>query len=125
MQSRRVYVAGPIAKPSRKKGRYGKNIVPAMNMWSYLWSAGFTPYCPHLSYFMERHLQKEFGIKEPLSHAEWLEQDYAWLKLCHAVIRLPGESVGADMEQEYAMLHGIPVFTELSDLMEWDERNPL
>src|ERR1700747_1043214 len=95
-----VYISGPISKPNRKKGRYGKNIVPAMNMWAYLCSAGFHIYCPHLSYMLSSHLVKEWG--DDLSHDEWMEEDLYWLSKCDALIRLPGESPGADIEVEHA-----------------------
>ncbi len=108
------YISGPISKPSIKKGRYGKNIVPAMDMWCYLWSAGFTPYCPHLTYWLDRRMLKNWGVG--LSHEEWMEQDLFWLSKCDALIRLPGESPGADVEVEYAKQHGIPVFTDIYEL---------
>lgn len=110
----KVYIAGPIAKPSKKKGRYGKNIVPAMNAWANLWSAGYIPHCPHLSYFLENHLIKEWGVG--LSHSEWMEQDYAWLLECDAVLRLPGDSVGADLEEAFARKNDIPVFYTITEL---------
>ena len=113
----RVYISGPISKPTKKKGRYGKNIVPAMNMWAWLWSAGFTPYCPHLSYQLSNHLTKEWGYE--LTHEEWMEQDLQWLALCDAMIRLPGESPGADMEEAYCKAHDIPVFTDIEQMQRY------
>jgi hypothetical protein len=35
------------------------------------------------------------------------------------LLRLPGESSGADAEVEYAKAHNIPVFYNKADLIEW------
>ncbi len=43
-------------------------------------------------------------------YQQWLEYDKEWLKLCHYVLRLPGESGGADGEVIYATALGIETF---------------
>jgi hypothetical protein len=44
-----------------------------------------------------------------VSHAEWLESDFAWIICADFVVRLPGESVGADAETNFAEIYDIPV----------------
>lgn len=109
----KVYISGPIAKPNRKKGRYGKNIVPAMQAWEELWDLGYNPYCPHFSYFQDNWMQKHGTV---LEHGDWMMLDLDWLKQCDCMLRLPGESPGADMEEAYAKHHGIPVYYSVEEL---------
>jgi len=47
---------------------------------------------------------------------EWLEWDFAWLDQCDWVLRLDGESRGADMEVERALAHGKKVFYSIEDI---------
>jgi hypothetical protein len=45
-----------------------------------------------------------------------MELDLIWLPACDAVLRLPGESNGADIEVKEAQRLGLPVFNSLFDL---------
>ncbi len=56
-----------------------------------------------------------------LTHTDWLAIDLKWVEVADAVLRLPGESKGADMETHHARLHGIPVFTDVLDVLCWAE----
>lgn len=55
----------------------------------------------------------------PITHTEWLQIDLAWVEMADAVLRLPGESKGADMEEEHATDNMIPVFYNMEELMSW------
>lgn len=99
----RIYVAGPITV-----GNQAVNVRRAVDACEELFQLGYAPYCPHLSFFWE--------YVAPHSHAEWLDYDFSWLFVCDAVLRLPGESKGADQEVEYAKRNGIPVFNSIQDL---------
>lgn len=44
-----------------------------------------------------------------IPHETWLEQDFPWVAASDIVLRLPGESTGADLEVELANELGIPV----------------
>jgi NTP pyrophosphatase (non-canonical NTP hydrolase) len=70
---------------------------------------GCMPFIPHLWWPWEhwsdgRHEQKY-----------WLEMDFVWLKQCHALVRLNGQSPGADREVEFAEKHNIPVFQHIAE----------
>ena len=52
----------------------------------------------------------------PDTHQTWLPYDFAWLAKCDALLRLPGESVGADREIEEARRLGIPIFYGIAGL---------
>ena len=100
----RVYVAGPYSSnPEANVGR-------AMAVWHELKDLGFHPYLPHLSHFL--HLVR------PRAYEEWLAYDLIELRLCHALLRLDGNSAGADLEVEEAGRMAIPiVFCEDDELL--------
>jgi len=70
------------------------------------------PFVPHLCVvwqMMSPHHEYEY----------WLPMDLAWIDRCDAVLRLPGESKGADAEEEYARATGKPVFRSVGELAAW------
>jgi len=64
--------------------------------------AGHVPIIPHLSHFIH--------IIWPKDYRYWMEWDLDLIKRCDALIRLPGESAGADEEVEFALERAIPVY---------------
>ena len=101
----RVYISGPIAI-----GSTVENVRAAVFAGNKIQQSGHTPFIPHLNVFW----QFMCGEKP---HAEWLRMDLEWVEQCQAVIRLPGESVGADLEVARAQLKGIPVFNGTADFL--------
>ena len=47
----------------------------------------------------------------PRSHAEWLDYDFNIIANSLGILRIPGDSVGADMETRFAESLDIPVFS--------------
>lgn len=101
--SLKVYIAGPITK-----GDQLANVGRAIDMANELLDLGFVPFCPHPSAFLQ--------MRRPRTHADWLDYDKRWLSECDCILRLPGESIGADMEQAWAADLGLPVFTSIEAL---------
>lgn len=66
------------------------------------------PYVPLMSHFHDQ-IHKH-------SYEFWMDQDFAWLERCDFVIRLDGESSGADREVKRAGELLIPVYYTLRDL---------
>ena len=94
----RVYVAGPLTT-----GDTLKNISAAISAGEILLNKGFAPFIPHLNIMWE--------ICYPFHPTrDWLELDFQWLRVCHALLRLPGESPGADGEIDFCFDRGILVF---------------
>ena len=56
----------------------------------------------------------------PMDYETILKQDLAWVKKCDALLRLPGDSPGADREVQYALSQGLLV-TQSMDYL--DEAN--
>ncbi len=97
-----IYVAGPYSSdPCR-------NTHAAIQAAEQLIAFGYVPFVPHLTHF--------WHTMTPHDYEFWLEYDLAWLRKCDAVLRLPGESKGADRECGEAMSLGIPVFHSIDDL---------
>ena len=93
----RVYVAAPYTKGDRSE-----NMRRAMKAMDDLIAAGHDPFLPILTHFQD--------LCHPRPWEDWMRVDLAWLPFAEAVVRLPGASVGADMETVIAREDGIPVF---------------
>lgn len=100
----RVYVAGPYTKPDP-----AENTNRAIVVGNRMWEAGYAPFIPHLT-----HL---WHLVTPKPYQQWLDLDIEWLRACDVLLRMPGESSGADKEVEFAKANGIPVFFSESDLL--------
>ena len=99
----RVYVAGPMTK-----GDYMQNVRAAVNAADDLRDRGFFPFLPQMSTL--------WHYVYPRDYEDWMKQDFEWIRACHALLRIPGESSGADREIEHARKWGIPVFYTIEDL---------
>jgi hypothetical protein len=51
----------------------------------------------------------------PMPYQNWLSIDNEWLSLCDYLLRLPGQSHGADQEVALAKSLNIPVFYSIED----------
>jgi hypothetical protein len=110
-----VYIAGPISK-----GDLHNSIAKSFAAFYLLKDAGFAPVCPHLTCFLgspQAYLgsctrwiaaKKVFGV----TYEEWMEIDLSIVAKCDAVLRLSGESEGADKEVEFALSRNIDVILE-------------
>jgi Domain of unknown function (DUF4406) len=100
----RVYIAGPYTRPDPCV-----NTHRAVAAAQQLLDAGYAPFVPHLTHFWHTMI--------PGPREQWLELDLAFLPCCHAVLRLPGESAGADSEVREAVQLGIPVVGTVENLL--------
>lgn len=102
----RVYIAGPYSK-----GNVMSNIREAIFAADWVWAARHAPFVPHLTGF--------WHVVSPHPYEKWLELDFEWLAACDALIRLPGESAGADREVAHAKKMGVPVFFSVPEFLSW------
>src|SRR5215475_673153 len=93
---KRVYISGPITKGDRNE-----NFSQAAKAQIELMLAGYTTYNPMLS--MANHASEECDWET------WLQCDEEWVAVSHLVLRLPGGSLGAERECEFARQLKIPV----------------
>ena len=106
MKKLKVYIAGPYSG-----GDVMRNISDALTQGEELLFYDYIPFIPHLSGF--------WHFKRPRPYNMWLEYDIEWLKSCDALLRIGGESPGADKEVEKAVQLNIPVFYDLAGLSQW------
>lgn len=99
----RVYVAGPISI-----GDFMANIRRGIDAANDLRRLGFVPFCPFLDAFWQ--------LVHHMEYEEMLAQDFAWIEVCDALYRMPGDSPGADREVEHARSLGIPVYHSMVEI---------
>lgn len=102
-----VYIAGPYSHPDPVENTH-RVITTATAL---LDDGRCAPYVPHTTLL--------WHLITPRPYETWLALDLDVLARCDAVLRLPGESSGADGEVEYAQSVNIPVFTSIGRLMTW------
>ena len=107
MKYKYVYVAGPITN-----GDTLLNIRNGMKAGTELVKLGYVPFVPHND-FIQYMLDPD-----ALDYETLLAWDLAWVKRCDAVLRLPGESPGADREVQYARSQGLLVVNTVECLEE-------
>lgn len=99
----RVYIASPYTK-----GDVAVNVKRQIDMADELMRKGFAPFWPLHSHF--HHLM------HPHIYEDWTRLDLEWVLACDAVLRLPGESKGADGEVKFAKENNIPFFFTVSQI---------
>jgi len=101
----RVYIAGPISLGDRVA-----NIRQAILAADRALRAGHTPFIPHLDFLWELVVESPYETR--------MSYDHEWIKVCDALIRLPGESKGADREVVWARELGIPVYFGIDEFLD-------
>lgn len=90
-----VYLAGPMSS----LGEPGPSLNAAIVVAARLLRDGCAPFVPHLAFLAD--------AIDP--SADWKSWSTTWLGRCDALVRLPGESAGADFEVKLARDVGLPV----------------
>jgi hypothetical protein len=104
-----VYVAGPYTAPTPEG--VVENVERAVAHATHLLRAGLYPYVPHLSHYWE--------AQHPHHYEVWMTLDFGWVARCDALLRLDGESRGADREVDLARQLGLPVFHSVEEVLQW------
>lgn len=100
----RIYISGPYTL-----GDVAVNVKRAIDAGDKVLEKGHIPFVPHLSHF--------WHFISPKPWETWMKIDKEWILFCDAILRLPGESKGADIEVEYAQSMGIPIYYSLEDIL--------
>lgn len=104
-QPRKVYVAGPYSA-----GDVALNVRAAIDAGDRILQAGGIPFIPHLVHF--------WHMLHPRTYAQWISWDLQWLAVCDDLVRLAGESPGAEIEVMRATELEIPVFLGVGSWLE-------
>lgn len=96
-----VYIAGPLGAPEG----WEDNKRRACKAADWVIRQGHVPFVPHLSTAWVAATDDAAAR----GHEEWMDWCLAWVSRCDVVLRVPGESPGADREVAHAVALGIPV----------------
>jgi hypothetical protein len=99
----KIYIAGAYSK-----GDVAQNVRDAIQAGDYVSRFGHFPFIPHLSHF--------WHMLAPHEYEFWMKQDEVWLRQCDAVLRIDGESAGADKEVEIAKEIGLPIYHSVFEI---------
>jgi len=103
-----IYIAGPITK-----GDHPVNIRNGIDAFDHIARLGGIPFCPMFD-FLYRMV-----YPDGMSYDALLDYDKQIILRCDAVMRLPGESKGADIEEKFAKENHIPFFVDWEALAMW------
>lgn len=95
--SKLVFISAPYTHPDPIE-----NTKVVCDAWFQLREHGFIPFAPHLSMLLHFH--------KPMNIQFWYDYDIEVMKRCDIVLRLQGNSIGADNEVKIAKEFGIPVY---------------
>lgn len=98
-----VFISGPYTKPDPIE-----NTHKIIRVADKLVDLGFVPFIPHLSLL--------WHIVSPHPIDFWYAYDNEILKRCDAMLRIDGESPGADNEETLARDIGIPIYFSIEEL---------
>ena len=101
-----VYLAGPYTRPDPVE-----NVHKACKAADEVLAMGMIPFIPHLTH--------TYHLVSPKPVEFWYDYDIHMLRRCDVVLRLPGDSTGADREVAEAEGIGIPVVHGLDALKSW------
>ena len=100
----KVYIASPYTK-----GDVAVNVKRQLDCANTLMDLGLAPFAPLYSHFQH--------MAHPRPYEDWVKIDLEWVKVCDCVLRLEGESSGADGEVKFAEQLSIPVFKSISEII--------
>ena len=103
----KVYIASPYTK-----GDAAVNVKRQIDTANKLMNIGYVPFTPLLYHFQH--------MIHPRPSEDWMIIDLEWLECCTCLLRLDGESPGADREVAYAKQKGIPVFHSIDDIIKFE-----
>jgi len=98
-----IYIAAPYTIPDPIE-----NTHKACKIADELVKKGYVPVIPHLSFVWHLISPKETQF--------WYDYTMDLMKLCDAVLRVEGESMGADREVEMAQKIGMKVYYNIDEI---------
>lgn len=100
----KVYISSPYTKGDKLE-----NVKRQIEAAEILRNYGCLPFVPLLSHFWNKLSAHPYEY--------WMDMDIEWIYSCSCVLRLSGESVGAQQECEEAKRLGLPVFYDVYELI--------
>lgn len=105
----KVFISGPYTN-----GGVDVNLDIQIDVANELLDLGFNALIPNLCYhpIQSKHPRKRYS--------DWFEITLDWIESCDYLLRLPGESYGADLEVKKAKELGKPVFYSIYEITEYN-----
>lgn len=100
-----VYIASPFSAYAVPM----QAVAVQVDTFAVLLSAGHTPVAPLLYHYVDQ--------RHPATYERWMMWCLAMVARCDCVLRLPGESAGADDEVAEAQRLGLPVYFSLEEVL--------
>ena len=104
MKKTKVYIASPY-----NKGDVAVNVKRQLDCTDELMTLGFAPFTPLYSHFQH--------MAHPRPYQDWINIDLEWVTSCDCLLRLDGESSGADGEVKHALENGVPVYYSVEEMV--------
>jgi hypothetical protein len=102
-----IYIASPYTK-----GDNFINVQRQIDAANKLLDAGFVPFSPLLqTVYLNAQKERDYHL--------WIKNDYLFIEKCDGLLRLDGESLGADGEVNKAELLDIPVFYSIGKVIKY------
>lgn len=105
IEMKKVFIASPYSH-----GDINENLKKQRDAANILIDLGLIPlpisFCYHF-------------LEKPRDYQLWINITLEWVEDCDILLRLPGDSIGADGEVERAKELGIPVFYSIDDLTDF------
>ena len=98
-----IYISSPYSK-----GDVSKNIRRACFAGDEILKKGHIPYVPHLTHLWD--------LISPKPWEDWLKIDLELLSMCDALLRLDGDSLGADLEVKEANRLCMIIYKSLAEV---------
>lgn len=102
----KVYIASPYTL-----GDVAVNVKRQLDTVDELMTLGFAPFAPLYSHFQH--------MAHPRPYQDWIAIDLEWVPACDVLLRLDGQSSGADGEVAFAIERGVPVVYSITELCAW------
>lgn len=99
----KVYIASPYSK-----GDVALNVRRQIEVADKLLNLGYVPFVPTLTHFWHLVCPEPYDV--------WLDYDLNWIADCDYLLRLDGESNGADREVDYALANDLIVVYSIEEL---------
>jgi hypothetical protein len=99
----RIFISAPYTL-----GDQAANVRAAIDAAELVAAKGHIPFVPHLFHF--------WHLIHPHQKIFWVALDLAWLDKCHAILILPGCSIGSEQEEARARYLGKTIFYSITTI---------